>query len=184
MSNPPANPSKLSKSALCSLICGILGCIPFVTSILAILLGIVGFIVTGKPGIRGRWMAVVGVILAVIGIGFWSTAGLGMLAFWKAGSALTAPGHGARDFIRAVDSGDDAAAKELSVMNDADLAAAKAAIKAQGGFVDSTFNGINVENGDTKVSGTGDFKTGTRTISAEVVKIGDKWKVKSLTINP
>ena len=189
MSNPPATPSRLSKSALFSLIFGILGwCIPFVGAILAVILGIMGFIVGGKPGFRGRWMAVVGVILAVLSIAFWSTAGIGILAAWKAGSgfasALAAPGHGARDFIRAVDSGDEATAKDLSVMNDVDYTAAKKVIKAQGGFVDSTFNEVNITNDEAHVAGTGDFKTGTRKITADVIHVSDKWKVKSLTIAP
>lgn len=181
MSYPPANPTTLSKSALLSFIFGILGCIPFVTSILAFFLGIVGIFATGKPGVRGRWMAVVGVIFAVIGIGFWSTAGLGLVMGWR---LSVAPGHGARDFIRAVDVGNETVAKDLTVMNDADYDAAKALIKAQGGFVDSTFSNVQIINNDAHVAGTGDFKAGTRNITADVVKIDGKWKVKSLTISP
>jgi hypothetical protein len=195
MSQPPLGyatptPSRLSKSALFSLIFGILGCIPFVTGLLAFLLGIIGFFATGKPGVRGRWMAIVGIILAVLSIGLWSTLGIGVVAGWagikegfnSAVAVVTAPGHGARDFIRAVDSGDDAAAKDLSVMSEADFIAAKAFIKAEGGFTDSTFNEVNITNNEAHVVGTGDFKTGTRRIEANVVKIGDQWKVKSLTI--
>jgi hypothetical protein len=188
MTFAPVAPTRLSKSALFSFIFGILGCIPFITGILAFILGVVGFFATGKPGIRGRWMAVVGIILAVISIGAWSTLGLGVVAGWaginSAFTAFTAPGHGARDFIRAVDSGDDTTAKDLTVMNDEDFAAAKAMIKAKGGFVDSTFNQVNITNNDAHVSGTGEFKTGNRTITADVVKIDEKWKVKSLSITP
>jgi hypothetical protein len=185
-------PSRLSKSALFSFIFGILGCIPFLTGILAFFLGIIGIVATGKPGIRGRWMAVVGIILAILSIGLWSTIGIGIVANWagiKKGvdavvTAVTAPGHGARDFIRAVDSGDDAAAKDLSVMSDPDFEAAKTLIKAQGGFTDSTFNQVNIVNNEAHVAGTGDFKTGIRQITADVVKVGDTWKVKSLSITP
>lgn len=183
-----AAPSRLSKSALFSLIFGILGCIPFITGIIAFFLGIIGFVATGKPGVRGRWMAIVGIILAVLSIGLWSTVGIAGFASWagikSAVTALTAPGHGARDFIRAVDVGDDAAAKDLSVMSDADFEAAKILVKAQGGFTDSTFNNVNITNNNAHVSGTGDFKTGTRQMSADMVEVGGKWKVKSLTIMP
>jgi hypothetical protein len=193
MSQPPieyAAPtsSRLSKSALFSMIFGILGCIPFITGILAFFLGIIGFVATGKPGVRGRWMAIVGVVLAVLSIGLWSTVGISVVAGWagikSAVTALTAPGHGARDFIRAVDSGDDATAKDLSVMSDADFDAAKILIKAQGGFTDSTFNNVNITNNNAHVSGTGDFKTGTRQMSADMVEVGGKWKIKSLSITP
>jgi hypothetical protein len=186
MSNPAVNPSRISKSALFSLIFGILGCIPFVTSILAIVLGIIGFFAAGKPGMRGRWMAVVGILLAVISIGLWSTVGIALV--WRAGGAVvtvvTAPGHGVRDFIRAVDSGDEAGARNLCVMNEADFTAARTLIKAQGGFVDSTFNEVDLTNDEGHVSGSGEFKGGTRQISGDVVKIDGKWKVKSLTIMP
>jgi hypothetical protein len=188
MSNPPAVPSRLSKSALFSFIFGLLGCIPFLTGIVALILAIVGLVATGKPGVRGRWMAVVGIILAILSIGFWSTAGLGIAASWagikSAVAVMTAPGHGARDFIRAVDSGDEAAAKDLTVMNDTEFTVAKALIKAQGGFIDSTFSQVNIVNNDARVSGSGSFKTGNRTITADMVKIGDQWKVKSLSITP
>ena len=69
-------------------------------------------------------------------------------------------------------------------MNDVDYTAAKTVIKAQGGFVDSTFNEVNITNDEAHVAGTGDFKTGTRKITADVIHVSDKWKVKSLTIAP
>ena len=170
MSNSPVVQSRLSKSALFSLIFGILGCVPFITGILAFFLGIFGFFATGKPGIRGRWMAIVGIILAVVSIGLWSTVGLSVVVGWagikSAVAELTAPGHAAHDFIHAVDTGDDAGAKGLSALSDADFEAAKTLIKAQGGFTDSTFNNVNITNDDAQVSGTGDFKTGTRQVSA------------------
>lgn len=188
MTTAPTAPSRLSTSALLSFIFGILGCIPFVTGILAFFLGIVGLVTTGKPGVRGRWMAVVGIILAIVSIGAWSAAALGGWSLFNLGAkvvaAVQAPGHATRDFIRAVDSGDDAAAKDLCVMNDAEFAAAKTLIKAQGGFIDSTFNDVDITNNDAHVSETGEFKAGTRSITADLEKIGDQWKVKSLSITP
>jgi len=181
-----AVPSRLSKSALISFICGVLGCLPiFLTGILALILGFVGLGATAKPGVRGRWMAILGIILGLLNLGF---SGVFVYGIYKVApgvvSALAAPGHGARDFIRAVDSGDDAAAKDLSVMSDADFEAAKVLIKAQGGFTDSTFNNVNITNNNAHVSGIGDFKTGTRQISVDVVEVDGKWKVKSLSITP
>ena len=183
-----AAPTRLSKSALSSLICGILGCIPFVTSALAVLLGIIGFFMAGKPGMRGRWMAVVGAILGLIGIVGWATAGAGALALIGIGktavAALTAPGHATRDFIRAVDNGDDAAAKTHSALNDADYAAATAKIKAQAGFIDSTFNGVEITNDTAHISGTAQFKVGIMNVKADLTKTADVWRVTSIDMTP
>jgi len=173
---------------LISFICGLLVCIPFVTGALALLLGIIGFFAAGKPGMRGRWMAVLGAILGLIGIVGWLTVGAGTLAAWRLGStavaALTAPGHAAHDFIRAVDNGDDAAAKALSALSDADYAAATAKIKAQAGFIDSTFNSVEVNNDTAHVSGTAQFKAGTLNAKADLKKTGDAWRVTSIDFAP
>ena len=183
-----APPTRLSKSALISFICGLLVCIPFVTGGLALLLGIIGFFAAGKPGMKGRWMAVVGVILGVISIGGWATVGAGTLAAWRLGStavaAFTAPGKATHDFIQAVDKGDDAAAKTHSALSDADYTAATAKIKAQAGFIDSTFNGVEINNDTAHVSGTAQFKAGTQNVKADLTKTGDVWRVTSIDMTP
>src|SRR4051812_21079429 len=72
----PVPQTKLSASSLISFICGILGCIPFVTGIFAVGLGIVGFAKTSNPLVRGRWMAVTGMVLGVLSLGGWLVVSL------------------------------------------------------------------------------------------------------------
>ena len=182
-------PTRLSKSALFSFICGLLVCIPFVTGALALLLGIFGFFAAGKPGMRGRWMAVLGLILGLISIAGWSVVGVGSVAaLWSVGSSavatLTAPGTATHDFIQAVANGDDAGAKTHSSLSDADYDAAKVKILAEGGFVDSTFNGVEISNDTGHVSGTVRFKARTMNVKADLTKAADGWRVTSIEMTP
>jgi hypothetical protein len=182
-------PTRLSKSALSSLICGLLVCVPFVTGALAVLLGMVGFVVAGRPERRGRWMAVVGVILGVISIGGWSIVGVGSLAAWRVGknvvATLTAPGDATHDFIQALAGGDEAAAKAHAALSAADYDAAKTLILAQGGFVDSTFNSVQInEGGGGHVSGTVRFKARTMRVNADLTDSAEGWRVTSIEMLP
>jgi len=77
---PYTPPSKTSIASILSLVFGLLGCIPVITSLAAIVTGIVGIKVTGKPGVSGRPMAVIGLLLGIIGIAIWSA--VGMTALW------------------------------------------------------------------------------------------------------
>ncbi|HEY4328641.1 MAG TPA: hypothetical protein VGN88_02805, partial [Phycisphaerae bacterium] len=79
---PASTPRRISKAALCSLIFGILGCIPFVAGGVALLLGFAGFIIAGRPNMKGRWMAVLGILFGLISISAWTVvAGSGVAIF-------------------------------------------------------------------------------------------------------
>jgi uncharacterized membrane protein len=71
MSEPDAGtfpqPAKRNPIAIASLICGLIACIPFV-SILAIGFGIIGWRKTKAPGVRGKGMAIAGIVLGSIGV--------------------------------------------------------------------------------------------------------------------
>src|SRR4051812_37002466 len=73
-----AQPPRTSLAAVMSLVCGILGCIPLITSILAVLLGIVGIVVTRDPRRTGRGLAIAGLILGLIGVVGWTALGGGL----------------------------------------------------------------------------------------------------------
>lgn len=85
--NPYANPSETSQpeqqktsiAAVLSLICGIGCCIPFVTPILAMLFGTVGLIRIGISNgrLRGKGMALTGLILGIIATVAWSAVSIG-----------------------------------------------------------------------------------------------------------
>jgi hypothetical protein len=60
--------TRTSAAAVTSLVCGLILCVPFLTGLIAVITGIVGIAVTGKPSIRGRGMAVAGLILGILNI--------------------------------------------------------------------------------------------------------------------
>jgi len=98
----------LSKSSLFSLIFGILSCVPF-SGVLAVLLGIVGFVRTANPLKSGRWMAVVGTLLGLIGSVVWIISGGAIIAAVFATAAVVGvtqpPADATRDFIKGLSEG-------------------------------------------------------------------------------
>src|SRR5687768_3906578 len=78
----PMERPRTSGAAITSLILGILGCVPLITSILAVILGIVGIRATRQPNVGGRGLAIAGLILGLIGIIGWATMGGGVYAFY------------------------------------------------------------------------------------------------------
>jgi uncharacterized membrane protein required for colicin V production len=69
-------PGRTSGTAVTSLIFGILICIPFLTSLLATILGFVGISSTKNPAVRGRGMAIAGLILGILGLLMWGSVSL------------------------------------------------------------------------------------------------------------
>jgi hypothetical protein len=72
---PP--PPTTSAAAIVSLICGILGCVPFLTGIIAVITGIIGITVTQRPNVRGTGMAIAGLILGILSLLGWGLFGFG-----------------------------------------------------------------------------------------------------------
>ena len=54
--------------AIASLVCGIVGCVPFVTSLAALVLGIVSVRKAREPGFGGKSIAIVGLTLGIVGV--------------------------------------------------------------------------------------------------------------------
>jgi hypothetical protein len=69
----PGQPAKTSAAAVTSLVTGALLCLPLF--LVAIITGIIGLATTGKPGVRGRGMAIGGLLLGILGLCIWSTGG-------------------------------------------------------------------------------------------------------------
>src|SRR5687767_13888046 len=93
--------------AITSLVCGILGCIPFLTGLLAMLFGVVGIRKSNRvPYAGGKGMAIAGLVLGLISLLFW-----GGIAWLFTGSAPQR--ETARSFVKAVSAGDVATAQSL-----------------------------------------------------------------------
>lgn len=168
-------------AAIISLICGILGCVPILTGLLAIILGVVGLRKASKPNVGGKGMAIAGLILGVISVGAWSLFGGGMYKLWAYGEPAR---QAARQF--AVDLGagnvDAAAAKVTPSIKREQLVAVSDALKAAGGVQDTTMPVFKSEtmNGQTKFALVGVAQLPNNKTTAYLVllvKEGDAFKV-------
>ena len=105
-------PAKTSGAAITSLITGVLSIIPclgILTIPIALITGVIGFFSAGKPHVKGRWMAVVGVLLAltlglVINGAIVGTAVVGV----QYASAVEEVGTDLKDAVEAMEAGDTA----------------------------------------------------------------------------
>lgn len=88
---------RTSEAAVASLVCGLLGCIPAVTSMAAIVLGIVGLRAARRPNVRGRGLAIAGLVLGVFGLVSWAGIGTAMYGVYTASKA---PAQEADAFLR------------------------------------------------------------------------------------
>ncbi|MGB8989258.1 MAG: DUF4190 domain-containing protein, partial [Candidatus Sulfotelmatobacter sp.] len=76
--------TKTSGAAVCSLVCGLVMCIPGLTGLVAVITEIIGIAETGKPGVKGRGMAIAGLILGIISLAGWGAAGAGGFMMFQA----------------------------------------------------------------------------------------------------
>lgn len=73
---------RISASAVTSLILGILGCIPVITSVLAIIFGGIGIGATANPQVRRRGLAIAGLVLGCLGVVGWVGGGVAIWGVW------------------------------------------------------------------------------------------------------
>lgn len=129
-----------------------------------------------------------GTLFLVVWLAFFGVLGFSCLNMGRqAYVTMVAPGNATHDFIAAVAKGDDVEAKKHSGLSEADYAAAKAMIQAQGDFVDTTFNNISINEGDTSkghVEGTAQFKTRTLRVRADLSNGPEGWRVDSIELLP
>lgn len=176
----PEAPRKMSLACLFSFIFGLLGCIPFLGGALAILLGIIGFIVTGNPAKKGRWMAIVGLLLGLMSVAGWGIFGTGIFAIL---SLTRAPRVATHDYIQYLSNGDAAGATgHSSGISDEETAGLIAAVKTMGTFKDTTFTSTNINNNDATVAGTADFSGGIMDVEASLHEESNAWKVTGIHV--
>ena len=149
-----------SGAAIGSLICGILGCIPFITSILAVILGIVGIRSTGPGKASGKGMAIAGLILGLLGIGGWGLFGGGMYGLYVGSRPAKAV---AEQFTKDMLQGDVKSALTQCdpTMAESDLQSASDTMKNWGTLTNLTLFGahVNSTNGvtDWELAGSAQF---------------------------
>ena len=130
-----------SGAAVASLICGILGCVPLLTGLLAVILGIVGLRTTRDPRYTGRGMAIAGLILGLISLIAWGViVGGGAVGARMAMAYTKAEREAARQFAADLAAGnvDAAQARCTSRVKRDELVAASTKMKGWGTFQDTT----------------------------------------------
>ncbi|HEX3357326.1 MAG TPA: DUF4190 domain-containing protein [Tepidisphaeraceae bacterium] len=153
MMQPPQTPygmpgmaptPKISVAAICSLVCGILGCIPFITSIAAIILGFVGISVTSNPQrTTGRGLAIAGLILGFIGIAGWSVGGC--LMYFGVAKMRSMAKEQANPFLQSVIAGDYTKAGNYSTMTHDEMVALHDQVQSWGAMSDLSVTGFNMQ---------------------------------------
>jgi hypothetical protein len=138
-SMPPQR--KTSGAAIAALIFGILGCVPLITGLIAIVCGFIGIRTTRDPRYSGRGMAVAGLILGLLSVLIWGvvggTAGWGG---WWAYNQTKPQREASRQLATDLSAGnvDAAMARCTSQVKREELVAAAAKMKGWGTLQDTT----------------------------------------------
>ena len=172
-------PRKSNGAAIASLILGILGCVPFITGLLAVILGIVGIKVGGDPQRGGRGMAIAGLLLGILSLGLWGLFGGGIFALVK---GTTAQRELTRSFIGNLASGNVSAAEAQTdgTFATEQLNSIAVQMKTWGPLKDTTIVGISAEPSRTQVVGSALFGSTTKQFEAVVLKQPDgSYKITS-----
>ena len=179
---PSAPRPRTSGAAIASLVLGILGCIPFLTSLLAVVLGIVGIRKTRDPMISGRGLAIAGLVLGLVGIIGWSLiGGLYGFAYVASGPARQV----ARQFMTDMDAGRIDAAAQNASLTVPDLDKLAEHMKSKGSITKMNFTSFFVHTDTTSGTGCKLVLLVSRSNDAEayeidLTKTGDKWIVQSV----
>ena len=177
---PAPAPRRTNGAAVASLVCGILGCIPFVTGLAAIVLGIFGIKKAKDPQVGGKGLAIAGLILGVLSVGIWTLFGGGIWALIKGTEAQR---EVARQFITDLAAGnvDAAQAQTDGSIPREDLEKLSKTMQGWGKLNDTTIMGVSAEPGKTQVAGSATFGTTPKTFEALVLKQPDgSYKVSGL----
>ncbi|HWE38451.1 MAG TPA: DUF4190 domain-containing protein [Isosphaeraceae bacterium] len=173
---PQGNPS-----AVVSLVCGILGCIPLVTGLLAVIFGIVGLNKARDPYVSGKGMSIAGLVLGVISLIGWGGFGAIVYVGWD---AFGKPTKAAIEFAQELSRGDvDAAMARTTGIARDKLVADSDAIKASGPITSlgpQSFNKTAVQGQPETLKMSGitvrqDGKNGTFTMT--LTRVGDDYKI-------
>lgn len=174
------SPQRANGPAIASLVCGILGCFPILTSLLAVILGIVGLRKTRDPQVGGKGLAISGLILGVLGLGFWSVVGVGVVAVLQASAKPVAV---AEQFTRDLSTGNVDAAFAVCApgMDRAAVQSAADSMKPWGPLttLSTTSRNVKSTNGRTHwdLGGTATFAHASKSYTMTLIPEGMTYRV-------
>lgn len=173
----PPQPKQANGPAIASLIFGVLGCIPILGSLLAIILGVVGIRKARSPHVGGKGLAIAGIILGVLWLGIQGMFGGAILALFR---GTEAERDTAKQFVTNVASGNvDAALAQTdgSIPRDK-LEGLVATVQGWGALSDVTCVSFNYASGRCEVGGVATFGGAAKPFEMVLVESGeDQWKV-------
>jgi hypothetical protein len=176
-------PRPLSKAAIVSLVLGLPLCIPLFTGIPAAIFGVIGLGQTRDGLIRGRGMAIAGLVLGLINICLWGIIGVVAAILFK-GSAV--PRQTAHDWLYDLSTSQPAPLQALTgaTYSLPDLANLQTEISGWGPLASLTSSSIHLTNNNGQetcdLSGIVTFTTSpptTHTFTMTLDKEGGSWKV-------
>lgn len=182
---PPAAP-RGNGAAVASLIFGLLGCIPEVTGLLAIVFGVVGLRRARKPNVGGKGLAASGLTLGILSVVVWSIGLVLAGAAWsQSGPARDAARAYVADFNRhdvpAILNASTQAVTQTQVERLDDR------LRPLGNLRDVSFSGgvVGYAHGhlQCRLTGIARYNNGEAQFVMTVVKIDDVWKVNEFWIN-
>jgi hypothetical protein len=174
-----------SGAAIASLIFGILGCVPFITGLLAIILGIVGIKKTGDPRYSGRGLAIGGLLLGLLSLVLWGVFGGGLYAYYVVATPARQLSH---QFARDLAAGniDAAQGSSTGAIGRDELATASEKMKSWGTLQDTTvFPVMEKSGGVDAFEGAGfiNFSNGQPVqYFVRMVKTGGQLKVDGFSL--
>jgi len=180
---PAPTPQRANGPAIASLVLGILGCIPEITGILAIIFGIVGLRRARNPQVGGKGMAIAGLVLGLISVVLWSLSGT-MLAVSYSHSA---PARAlTRQCITDLSNGNIRAASNATASNikQPELVTLSGKMRSWGSLGGVHFTGFFYNFGTAgdrfTLSGIAEFSSGTHVFTVVVVDENGQLKVQTL----
>jgi hypothetical protein len=187
---PPGYPvpgqSKSNGMAITSLIFGILGCIPWITGLIAVITGVLGIRKASRePQAGGKGMAITGLVLGLLSIVLWSVFGGAALAFF---SGTKVQREVAREFVKAISAGDVAKAQTYCTpdITTAELTAMAAQAKGWGTLNDTTAVGakMEVKPGEKMIMAAivAQYSTTQKQFHCELIQVGEEWKIRKVNI--
>jgi hypothetical protein len=179
---PPSQ--QTSGAAIASLICGIVGCVPVITSVVAVILGIVGIRKTRDPRYSGKGLAIGGLILGIIGILVWSGISAVMyVAYVKVKPVMAS----ASSFVQELSAGDIAAARKhcTPALTNAELLSQSKSLQAMGQFSGYKTTGVDAKTNNgvssVQIQGTATYAKGTRAFTIIFSESGQDFKISSFS---
>jgi hypothetical protein len=180
----PGGGRRSNGPAIASLVLGLLFCIPWLTGLLAILLGIIGMRKARDPSVGGKGLAVAGLVLGIVSVVLWTGCG-GLFgdAYVQSNPARAV----ARQFLQDLSAGDiNAAMGNSTGLTAAELQTQAARIAAFGQLQSVSFSSFNMSimNGQTtmQLGGTATFSNATKTCTFVLVKTGGIYRVTSFSV--